>query len=133
MEYETKGHSFDFPVYISILHIAHVLMKNLIMHVNVLLPGVHNVDVEREKGEIKVKGNFDAIKIQKRLEKLCKKKVELVSPKVQIKESTTTEKIVVKETKTKEVSGAHSLPFSSNIYFFIDLTSDFDSLFLGIT
>ena len=61
------------------------------------------MEVEREKGEIKVRGDFDPTKIQKRLEKLCKKKVELVSPKVQIKESTTTETIVVKETKTKEV------------------------------
>ncbi|KAL6129222.1 hypothetical protein ACLB2K_072575 [Fragaria x ananassa] len=68
------------------------------------IQGVHNVEVEREKGEIKVKGDFDPTKIQKRLEKLCKKKVELVSPKVQIKESTTTETIVVKESKTKEVA-----------------------------
>ncbi|PRQ56796.1 putative heavy metal-associated domain, HMA [Rosa chinensis] len=66
--------------------------------------GVHNVEVERDKGEIKVKGNFDPTKIQKRLQKLCKKKIELVSPKVQIKESITTEKKVVKETKEVAIS-----------------------------
>ncbi|RXI06652.1 hypothetical protein DVH24_025788 [Malus domestica] len=61
--------------------------------------GVHNVEADMEKGEIKVKGVFDPTKIQKRLEKLSKKKVELISPKPQIKESTETEKKVVKETK----------------------------------
>ncbi|KAM2064833.1 hypothetical protein ACFX16_028182 [Malus domestica] len=61
--------------------------------------GVHNVEADMEKGEIKVKGIFDPTKIQKRLEKLSKKKVELISPKPQIKESTETEKKVVKETK----------------------------------
>ncbi|XP_048447646.1 heavy metal-associated isoprenylated plant protein 4 isoform X2 [Pyrus x bretschneideri] len=61
--------------------------------------GVHNVEANMEKGEIKVKGVFDPTKIQKRLEKLSKKKVELISPKPQIKESTVTEKKVVKETK----------------------------------
>ncbi|RXH93231.1 hypothetical protein DVH24_013807, partial [Malus domestica] len=42
------------------------------------------------------KGVFDPTKIQKRLEKLCKKKIELVSPKIQIKESTVIEKKVHK-------------------------------------
>lgn len=65
-----------------------------------------------EKGEIKVKGVFDPTKIQKRLEKLSKKKVELISPKPQIKESTVTEKKVVKE--TKEVVLTH--PYTSNIF-----------------
>ena len=69
------------------------------MNINYIVPGIHNVEVDRGKGEIKVKGDFDPVKIQKRLEKICRKKIELVSPKVQIKESTTTEKIVVKETK----------------------------------
>lgn len=50
-----------------------------------------------QKGEIKVKGSFDPIKVQKRIQKLSKKKIELISPKVQIKEQT--EKKVIKETK----------------------------------
>lgn len=52
-----------------------------------------------EKGEIKAKGVFDPVQIQKRLEKLCKKKIELVSPKIQIKETPVVEKKIVKETK----------------------------------
>lgn len=71
------------------------------------------MEVERDKGEIKVKGNFDPTKIQKRLEKLCKKKIELVSPKVQIKESITTEKKVVKETKEVVLTLSHI--YSSNL------------------
>lgn len=52
-----------------------------------------------EKGEIKAKGVFDPVQIQKRLEKLCKKKIELVSPKIQIKETPVIEKKIVKEPK----------------------------------
>ncbi|XVF64954.1 hypothetical protein PTKIN_Ptkin09bG0208200 [Pterospermum kingtungense] len=48
--------------------------------------GVHSVETEMEKGEIKVKGVIDAIKIHKMIEKLTKKKVELVSPKINIAE-----------------------------------------------
>ncbi|XP_021813141.1 heavy metal-associated isoprenylated plant protein 4 isoform X2 [Prunus avium] len=62
-------------------------------------PGIHNVEVDMEKGEIKAKGVFDPVQIQKRLEKLCKKKIELVSPKIQIKETPVVEKKIVKETK----------------------------------
>ncbi|XP_008232228.1 PREDICTED: heavy metal-associated isoprenylated plant protein 3 isoform X2 [Prunus mume] len=62
-------------------------------------PGVHNVEVDMEKGEIKAKGVFDPVQIQKRLEKLCKKKIELVSPKIQIKETPVIEKKIVKEPK----------------------------------
>ncbi|EXB70672.1 hypothetical protein L484_023858 [Morus notabilis] len=61
--------------------------------------GVHSVDVDMEKGEIKAKGSFDPIEIQKRIEKLANKKIELISPKIQIKESVQTDKKVVKETK----------------------------------
>ncbi|KAF4388149.1 hypothetical protein G4B88_021845 [Cannabis sativa] len=52
-----------------------------------------------EKCEIRVKGCFDPIKVQKRIQKLSKKKIELISPKVQIKETTIIEKKVTKEIK----------------------------------
>ncbi|KAH0980790.1 hypothetical protein GBA52_007967 [Prunus armeniaca] len=61
--------------------------------------GVHNVEVDMEKGEIKAKGVFDPVQIQKRLEKLCKKKIELVSPKIPIKETPVIDKKIVKEPK----------------------------------
>ncbi|XP_040993575.1 heavy metal-associated isoprenylated plant protein 4 [Juglans microcarpa x Juglans regia] len=54
--------------------------------------GVHAVDADFEKGEMKVKGVIDPIKMQKRIEKLSKKKVVLVSPIVKPKESVTIEK-----------------------------------------
>lgn len=79
------------------------------MNINYIVSGIHNVEVDMGKGEIKVKGDFDPVKIQKRIEKLCKKKIELVSPKVQIKESTTTQKIVVKETKEVVLTLTHVL------------------------
>lgn len=85
------------------------------MNINYIAPGIHNVEVDRGKGEIKVKGDFDPVKIQKRIEKLCKKKIELVSPKVQIKESTTTQKIVVKETKEVVLTLTHVLKFDRYI------------------
>lgn len=77
------------------------------------------MEADRGKGEIKVKGDFDPVKIQKRLEKLCRKKIELVSPKVQIKESTTTEKIVVKETKVVLIL-THVLKF--DLYIALQIT-----------
>lgn len=49
-----------------------------------MFAGVHSVDVEMEKNEIKVKGVIDVIKIHKLIEKLSKKKVELVSPQIKI-------------------------------------------------
>jgi hypothetical protein len=91
------------------------------VNINYIVPGIHNVEVDRGKGEIKVKGDFDPVKIQKRLEKLCKKKIELVSPKVQIKESTTTEKIVVKETKVMLIL-THVLKF--DLYIALQITID---------
>ncbi|CAA3018818.1 heavy metal-associated isoprenylated plant 3 [Olea europaea subsp. europaea] len=50
-----------------------------------MTPGVQTVDTKFEKGEISVKGAIDAKKIQARLQKWSKKKVEIIS-----------------ETKTKE-------------------------------
>lgn len=60
------------------------------------------MDFDVEKSDLKVKGVIDPIKIQKRIEKLIKRKVELVSPKITIKESSEVEKKDIKE--TKEVS-----------------------------
>lgn len=63
--------------------------------------GVHSADADFEKGELKVKGVIDPIKILKQIEKLSKRKVVLVSPIVKAKESVTIEK---KVKETKEVS-----------------------------
>ncbi|KAG6628431.1 heavy metal-associated isoprenylated plant protein 4 [Carya illinoinensis] len=65
--------------------------------------GVHAVGADFEKGELKVKGAIDPVKMQKRIEKLSKKKVVLISPIVKAKESVTIEK-KVKETKEPIVS-----------------------------
>ncbi|KAK8614955.1 hypothetical protein V6N13_068742 [Hibiscus sabdariffa] len=46
--------------------------------------GVHGVELDVEKGEIKVKGHVDVIKIHKIIEKVSRKKVEIVSPKIKI-------------------------------------------------
>ncbi|KAK8635611.1 hypothetical protein V6N13_004340 [Hibiscus sabdariffa] len=46
--------------------------------------GVHGVELDVEKGEIKVKGNVDVIKIHKTIEKVSRKKVEIVSPQIKI-------------------------------------------------
>ncbi|OMO89932.1 hypothetical protein COLO4_19511 [Corchorus olitorius] len=61
--------------------------------------GVHSVDVEIDKGEIKVKGAIEAIKIHKLIQKLGKKKVELISPQIKEKPppAAATPKKVVKE------------------------------------
>ncbi|PON56704.1 Heavy metal-associated domain containing protein [Parasponia andersonii] len=61
--------------------------------------GVQTVEIDMEKDEIKAKGSFDPIKVQKRIQKLSKKKIELISPKLQIKGAIQTEKKVTKETK----------------------------------
>jgi hypothetical protein len=61
--------------------------------------GVHSVEADDEKSEIKVKGVIDVIKIHKLLEKLSKKKVELVSPLVKVTESVTEKKEVKVEAK----------------------------------
>lgn len=58
--------------------------------------GVHSVEADAEKSEVKIKGAIDVIKIHKLLQKLSKKKVELISPLVQVKESVTEEKKEVK-------------------------------------
>ena len=57
------------------------------------------MEADLEAGEIRVKGSIHAKKIQERIEKLSKKKVELVTSKGKIKESTATVKV-----ETKEVS-----------------------------
>ncbi|KAL1204603.1 Heavy metal-associated isoprenylated plant protein 4 [Cardamine amara subsp. amara] len=68
--------------------------------------GVHSVDVDVEKNEIKVKGKIEVVKIHKQIEKWSKKKVELISPKpseVKKTTTTTTTTSVVVEKKTTEV------------------------------
>ncbi|OWM64320.1 hypothetical protein CDL15_Pgr014110 [Punica granatum] len=66
--------------------------------------GIHHVDFDLEKNEVKVKGEIDALKIHKKIERLSKKKVELISPKIPVKAAAETEKkVVIKETK-KEVA-----------------------------
>ncbi|KAF3447592.1 hypothetical protein FNV43_RR12779 [Rhamnella rubrinervis] len=72
--------------------------------------GVHNVEVDMEKDEIKVKGEFDPIKILKQIQKLSNKKTDLISPKLQdikVKETPTAAQ-KVKETK-QEVSRTTSV------------------------
>lgn len=64
--------------------------------------GVHRVEVNFESNEVKVKGAIDPLGIHKRIERLSKRKVELISPKIKIKE-VETEKKVVKEAP-KEVN-----------------------------
>lgn len=61
------------------------------------------MDVDHEKGELRVKGVIDPVKIHKLIEKLSKKKVELVSPKPKIKETVAVETKVVKEIKQVSV------------------------------
>ncbi|XP_002526528.2 heavy metal-associated isoprenylated plant protein 4 [Ricinus communis] len=63
------------------------------------MQGVHNVDVDFQKAEIKVKGVIDVIKIHKQIEKWSKKKVEMVSPEIKIKNTGATEKKLVEQTK----------------------------------
>ena len=60
------------------------------------------MDADIEAGEIRVKGLIHTKKIQERIEKLSKKKVEIVSPQAKIKDSVATEKTV--KVNTKEVS-----------------------------
>lgn len=55
------------------------------------------MDADIEAGEIRVKGLIHAKKIQERIEKISKKKVELVSPEGKIKDTTV-------KVETKEVS-----------------------------
>ncbi|KAI8572558.1 hypothetical protein RHMOL_Rhmol01G0208800 [Rhododendron molle] len=48
------------------------------------IAGVQSVDVQFEKGEVTVKGSIDEKEMHKRLEKLSKKKVEIVDNKAKI-------------------------------------------------
>ncbi|ESQ33976.1 hypothetical protein EUTSA_v10009467mg [Eutrema salsugineum] len=67
--------------------------------------GVHGVEFDLEKNEIKVKGKIEVVKIHKQIEKWSKKKVELISPKPSEvkKTTTTTTTTTVAEKKTTEV------------------------------
>ncbi|EOA39349.1 hypothetical protein CARUB_v10012400mg [Capsella rubella] len=68
--------------------------------------GVHGVEFDLEKNEIKVKGKIEVVKIHKQIEKWSKKKVELISPKpseVKKTTTTTTTTSVVEKKKTTEV------------------------------
>ncbi|KAJ6874114.1 hypothetical protein NC651_032832 [Populus alba x Populus x berolinensis] len=71
--------------------------------------GVHSVEADSEKSEVKVKGVIDVIKIHKLLEKLSKKKVELVSPLVKVTESVTEKKEVKVEAKPAPKLSTHSI------------------------
>lgn len=65
--------------------------------------GVQSVDADFEKSEIKVKGMIDVIKIHKLIEKLSKKKVELISPQIKLKEKESAGTDQKKPKETKEV------------------------------
>ncbi|XP_030550871.2 LOW QUALITY PROTEIN: heavy metal-associated isoprenylated plant protein 4 [Rhodamnia argentea] len=56
--------------------------------------GVHQVEVNVESNEVKVKGTIDPLGIHKRIERLSKRKVELISPKIKIKEVEIEKKVV---------------------------------------
>ena len=90
--------------------------------VNNIILGVHGVDVDLEKNEIKVKGKIEVVKIHKQIEKWSKKKVELISPKSSEvkKTSTTTTTTSVVEKKTTEVKKV-SL-FASILYIKTEVT-----------
>ncbi|XP_050237362.1 heavy metal-associated isoprenylated plant protein 4 [Mercurialis annua] len=49
------------------------------------MQGVRSVDVDFQKSEIKVKGVIDVIEFHKKVEKLSKKKVQLIPPQLNIK------------------------------------------------
>ncbi|KAK8339628.1 hypothetical protein V6Z12_A08G047600 [Gossypium hirsutum] len=63
--------------------------------------GVHGVELDVGKGEIKVKGVIDVIKTHKMIEKVSKKKVEILSPQIKItdKDKAAATPIEPKETK----------------------------------
>lgn len=67
--------------------------------------GVRAVDVNFEKSEVKVVGVIDSKKIHQRIERLSKRKVELLKVEANFKHTVVVEK-VVKE--TKEVSNIFS-------------------------
>lgn len=61
------------------------------------------MEIDIEKGEIKVIGKLEPLKILKHIERKCKKKVELLSPKIKPKD-TKTAPSDKKPKETKEVS-----------------------------
>ncbi|KAK3195307.1 hypothetical protein Dsin_026617 [Dipteronia sinensis] len=69
--------------------------------------GVQSVEADIEKSEIKVKGVIDVVKIHKLIEKLSKRKVELISPQIKINKETAATEIkqpAAKETKESIIS-----------------------------
>lgn len=56
--------------------------------------GVHGVEVNMESNEVKVKGAIDPVGIYKKIERLSKRKVELISPKIDIKAAEIKKKVV---------------------------------------
>ncbi|KAL9228785.1 hypothetical protein vseg_004328 [Gypsophila vaccaria] len=66
------------------------------------IQGVHSVETNFEKSEVKVVGLIDSKKIHERIEKLSKKKVELLKLEENFKETVVVQK-VVKETKAAVV------------------------------
>lgn len=75
------------------LECAHKI-KNPLLRIQ----GVRSVDVNYEKSEIKVLGVFDSKKIHQRIERLSKRKVELLKVEANVKHTVVVEK-VFKETK----------------------------------
>lgn len=70
--------------------------------------GVHGVELDVGKGEIKVKGVIDVIKIHKMIEKVSKKKVEILSPQIK---TTDKDKAAATPSKPKETKKViYSLP-----------------------
>lgn len=105
--------------------------------VNNTILGVHGVDVDLEKNEIRVKGKIEVVKIHKEIEKWSKKKVELISPKPsEVKKTTTTTTTTTsvvekKTTEVKKVSFFHN-PILPYIYIYIFSINGFCESFLTI-
>ncbi|KAJ4825843.1 hypothetical protein Tsubulata_023353 [Turnera subulata] len=73
--------------------------------------GVRTVDYDVEKAEVKVKGEIDVIKVHKLIERLSRKRVELVSPQPQIKvnDAASTEKKAEKSSTKQPILRTTSL------------------------
>ncbi|KAL8142772.1 hypothetical protein V2J09_015804 [Rumex salicifolius] len=67
------------------------------------ISGVHKVDVNYDKSEVKVIGVIDAKKIHQRIEKIGKKKVEIIKVEADFKETIVVEKIVTLHSTTIKV------------------------------
>ncbi|KAK6918102.1 Heavy metal-associated domain, HMA [Dillenia turbinata] len=86
------------------------LLSTQVSKIDTTWTGVHAVEADAEKGELKVKGRIDPRKIHVEIEKLSKKKVLMVSPaakskddgantKIEMETTTKSEKMVIKENK----------------------------------